>query len=158
MDWKKDPLLGDKQTVGKFYRRWLQFNKNNQLILHNSEIVIVNKETRNGGVLTIRLSDNDAKSIINLETKIRSLLKQDLPTSRLKSEINKNQMNVTSHSVKGQIQTEIRDWHSNSISYDQLACGNKIDIVLFCDSLWSRTDYYPNYIYKWKIKSIISLE
>ena len=158
MENKKLFNLSDKQHIGKFYKRWLQFNKDNQIAFHQVEIVKINPNTKGGYVLTLNISQTDTRCIINLESKIRSFLKQDLPTSRLKSEITKNTINVTSYSVKGQLQTEIMDWHSNPISYDQLACGQKIDIVLFCDSIWSRTDYYPNYIYKWKIKSIVSLE
>lgn len=147
--------IGITQTVGKFYKKNLGLKGDIELL--NATIEKVVAEKKGDSLLIIKPHLSDVDRLIRIESKIRGLLKQELPTSRLKSEVRDNQVNGYIQVTKGQIQTDIKTSDGNLACFSKIEKGSIVDITLCCNAIWSRTDYYPNYLYKWKIKKIFIL-
>ena len=154
--------LGPIVTVGKFHKRQISTSSNTDIqftsFCSTIQQVVLSKTGRGKDLLQVRLNKSDSQQIIKVESQIRQILKNDLATAKIKSEIRDGLITLYFQKTNGQIQTEIYDQDDTPISIGDLQVGDQVKVILSCNSIWSRTDYYPSFLYKWKIVKIQIVE
>lgn len=148
--------LGKTVVVGKFKQKTVSCidGKIPFLRLHNTYLTQVQTSQKGKELVQVRINDTDKHKLILFETKIRQTLKNELPASKVKSEVRDNLVTLSLIKARGQLQTEFLDSRDNQTTIAEVQIGRTATIDIKCDTIWSRNDYYPSFLYKWKIVSI----
>ena len=144
--------LSSRLEKGQFFWRRV-YHKT--LMLRNVQIVGSIESCDKHVECTLQLDPSHQRQIHQVE----ACIIDNLGNEYLKSECTpESRLRGRLHIHRKKILTTIYDPQDRPCTYSDVPENGRVDIKITMDSIWSHRNYYPNYVYKWKVNEIYALE